>query len=128
MAATSLTLTQSGSGSTVISAQPGDTITVKLGAAVENDVLAAAVAGWQAFSNICGVTFLVDTAGTATNKIRFTQAGSATTDIDAEAGDTVTFELAAPNRDDVLQAAATYFGGLQNVTGVALATNLDGGS
>jgi hypothetical protein len=61
-----LDLTQSGSGSTEIHAEPGDTITLELASVVSNSVLAAAIAGLQGLGKLLGVTFAINTAGGAT--------------------------------------------------------------
>jgi hypothetical protein len=63
--AVTMSLKQSGSGSTKISAQSGDSISVALAATVESGPLAAAVAALQVFSGIAGVTFTVDSTGDA---------------------------------------------------------------
>lgn len=60
-----LDLTQSGSGSTEIHAEPGDTITLELASAVSNSVLAAAVTGLTGLGNMLGIKFAINTAGEA---------------------------------------------------------------
>lgn len=61
-----LDVTQSGSGSTKISAQPGDTITIELASTVESSVLANAVAQLAGLSAVTGVNFVANTSGGAT--------------------------------------------------------------
>jgi hypothetical protein len=63
--AVTLTLTQSGSGSTKIHAQPGDTVTIAAASTVHNSQLAAANTAIQQLSAITGVKFVIDATGSA---------------------------------------------------------------
>lgn len=60
-----LTITQAGSASHVIQAAAGDTVTINLASVVENTVLAAMNAYFQALTPITGVIFAISTAGNA---------------------------------------------------------------
>lgn len=61
--AVTLQLTQAGSGTTSIHANPGDTVTLVLASTVENTILANAVAALAGLSQVTGVTFTASALG-----------------------------------------------------------------
>jgi plastocyanin len=130
MAAVSLDLIQTGSGSSEIHAQPGDTITFEMNQSVFSNLLTQAVNHANNVLNyvVGGVIFAVSTAGAAGTVLSITQSGSGSTSIAAEAGDTVTLEIANTVETNVLAAAKRYLQALQDVTGVIFAINTSGGA
>ena len=124
--AASLDLTQSGSGTTKISAANGDTVTIKLAHAAFNNTLAEAIAGLGALTQVTGVTVAANNAAGATVPVELRQSGGGTTAIFAANGDTVTLDLASTVENDTLAAANTYLQGLTNQTGVKFAISLAG--
>jgi hypothetical protein len=63
--AVTLELTQAGSGTNVIHAQPGDTITIAAASVVNNAQIAAAASALTQLTTITGVKFAIDTTGDA---------------------------------------------------------------
>jgi hypothetical protein len=124
-----LDFTQSGSGSTKISAQAADTITLQLAETVESGVLDNAVAAATALYNITGVTIAFSNAGGASQKLAAVQSGSGSTTINAQAGDTITLELAETVESGVLAViVASLNSAFYPITGVAFAANTTGGA
>lgn len=122
-----LDFTQSGGGSTKISAANGDTITLKLASTEFNNTLANAVAGLGALTQVTGVAVSANyTAATCAVEAR--QSGSAATVIFAASGDTITLELAETVQSDTLAAANVYLQQLKNQSGVSFAVNTSGGA
>ena len=66
MAAVTLDILQTGSGSHSLSVQTGDTVTLELASVVENSVLANAVSALAGLGQVTGITFAVNATGGAT--------------------------------------------------------------
>jgi hypothetical protein len=130
VATVTLNVTQSGSGSTVIHAQIGDTITIELNETVFSNVLDQAAAQINSILGpVTGVTFAFDNSGDATNKVEFLQSGSGSTSFTAQAGDTVTFMLNETVFSNVLDQAADQLNSILGpVTGVTFAFSNSGGA
>lgn len=122
--AVSLDLTQSGSGSTVIHASSGDTVTIRVKEA-NCPALANAIAGLNALTNVTGVSIAANYSAGVT-AASLVQSGSGSTQISAASGDTVTLELAATVENDILASANAYLQGLTPPTGVNFAINTAG--
>jgi hypothetical protein len=123
MATVTLDITQSGSGSTEIHAQIGDTITLQLNETVESNLLDQAADQLNSILGPpTGVIFAFSNAGGASTILRAAQSGSGTTTINAAAGDTLTFVLNETVESNVLdQATATLNDILSQPTGVIFA-------
>jgi hypothetical protein len=125
----SLDFLQSGSATTKISAQPGDVITFELNSTVYNNVVGGIVSSLNGLTTICGVSFALNSAGTAVTVLNIAQSGSASTAISAASGDTVTLELAETVYSNILQSAVSaYLARLTGLTGVIFAANVSGGA
>lgn len=118
-----LDITQSGSGSTEIHAQAGDTVTLLLSETVYSNVLDQAADQLNSILGpVTGVTFAFSNAGNAGTILYATQSGSGSTSIHAAAGDTLTFVLAETVFSNVLDQAANQLNSILGpVTGVTFA-------
>lgn len=124
-----LDIIQSGSGSTTISAQAGDNIAFELNSTVFNNVVNGIISSLNSITTITGVTFSLNSAGTASTPLNITQSGSASTVINAASGDTITLELAETVYSNVLQSAVSaYLSRLTGITNVSFAANTTGGA
>lgn len=129
MAAVSLKLLQSGSGTTALHCQPADVVTIQLAETVESPALDEAVAACDGLTNVTGVVFAFSNAGGAGQKVAFAQTGSASATINAQAADTVTISLAETVESPVLdEAVATLNSCLFPISGVTIAFDNGGGA
>ena len=126
--AVTLDLIQSGSASTTIHAQSGDTLTFLLPATVQNQVMASAVAGLAGLSDITGVTFVASAAGNGSYPLTITQSGSGTTAIDAASGDSIAVELASTVENQVMASAVAFLAAFKSISGVTFTVNSAGGA
>jgi hypothetical protein len=122
-------ITQSGSSSTEIHAESGDTLTFKLNETVWNNQLAFAVGQLNsALGGITGVSFVASSAGNAATVLSITQSGSGSTSIAAENGDTVTLELAETVFSNALAIGIRELQSLLGTLGITFAVNTTGGA
>ena len=130
MASVTLDLIQSGSGSTTLHVENGDTLTFLLQDTIGNqeDALENAFAGLGGLADVTGVTFVASLAGNGSYPLTVTQTGSASAAIDGASGDTITLELAAVVENDVLAQANAALAALYPITGVKFAINTSGGA
>jgi hypothetical protein len=124
-----LDFTQSGSGSTKISAQPADIITFELNETVWNNQLAFAVNQLNSIiGGPTGVSFVASSAGAAGTLLSITQSGSGSTSIAAENGDTITLELSETVFSNALTQTLNHLKSLFDTLGITFAVNTTGGA
>lgn len=128
MAAVSLDVIQSGSGSTEIHAQPNDVITLQLSETVHSNVLDVAIAAFDGITDVTKVAFAFSNAGGASQKLALAQSGSGSTTINAQKGDTITFELASVSQNSAMASTVARLQGLGNLLGITIALNASGGA
>lgn len=123
MATVTLDVTQSGSGSTEIHAQVGDTLTFLLSETVFSNVLDQAADQLNSILGpVTGLTFAFSNAGNAGSILYVTQSGSGSTSIHAAAGDTLTFVLNETVYNNVLDQAVDQLNSILGpITGVTFA-------
>lgn len=91
MATVTMDLTQSGSGSTELHLEVGDTLTLELNETVFSNLLdQGADQLGSIITQETGITIAFNNAGGASQKLALIQTGSASATINAESGDTVT--------------------------------------
>ncbi len=111
-------LTQSGSGSAEIHAEPGDVITFELPETVYTNVLDQLASGEaNGLQLVTGVTFAFNNAGAAPHLLRIAQSGSGSTTIDAQAGDVVTLALASTVFNNVAAQCVKWLNRLNSILG-----------
>jgi hypothetical protein len=125
MAAVVLEITQGGSGSVSIHAEPGDLITLELSAStnVYANALQNTIDNFSGLTDVTGVNFAVNTAGGAATPLTITQSGSANAVISAEIGDTVALQLSGTVFNNVAGQIVKWLQGLTVFLGVTFSLN-----